>query len=70
MKMDRDNRNAAIAAAVILVLFFAFAYYLPAMMLAAGKVSGILAGAVVVVFMLALFVVFWLRGRSQRGKGN
>lgn len=68
--MDRDNRNAAIAAAVILVLFFAFAYYLPAIMMAAGKVSGILAGAVVAVFMLALFVIFWLRGRSQRGKGD
>ncbi|MHA6686398.1 hypothetical protein [Mesorhizobium sp. A556] len=68
--MDRDNRNAAIAAAVILVLFFAFAYYLPVIMLAAGKVSGILAGLVVAVFMLVLFVVFWLRGRSQRRKGN
>ena len=40
--MDRDNRNAAIAAAVILVLFFSFAYYLPVIMLAVGKVSGIL----------------------------
>ncbi|MHA6641525.1 hypothetical protein [Mesorhizobium sp. A623] len=68
--MDRDNRNAAIAAAVILVLFFSFAYYLPVIMLAAGKVSGILAGVVVAVFMLVLFVVFWLRGRSQRRKGN
>jgi hypothetical protein len=68
--MDRDNRNAAIAAAVILVLFFSFAYYLPVIMLAAGKVSGILAGLVVAVFIFVLFVVFWLRGRSQRGKGK
>lgn len=68
--MDRDNRNAAIAAAVILALFFSFAYYLPVIMLAAGRESGILAGLVVAVFMLALFVVFWLRGRSQRGKGD
>jgi hypothetical protein len=39
-------------------------------MLAAGKVSGILAGLVVAVFIFVLFVVFWLRGRSQRGKGK
>jgi hypothetical protein len=68
--MDRDTRNAAIAALVIMVLFFAFAYYLPAIMLAVGKVSGILAGIVAAFFMLVLFMVFWLRGRSQRGKGN
>jgi hypothetical protein len=66
--MDRDSRNSAIAAFVILALFFAFAYYLPAIMVAAVKVSGILAGVVAAVFMLALFLVFWLRGRSQRRK--
>ncbi|HEY4191585.1 MAG TPA: hypothetical protein VGM46_02970 [Mesorhizobium sp.] len=68
--MDRDTRNAAVAALVIMVLFGAFAYYLPVIMLAAGKVSGILAAIVAAVFMLALFMVFWLRSRSQRGKGD
>lgn len=68
--MDRDTRNAALAAIAIMLLFGVFAYYLPAIMLAAGRVSGILAGIVAVVFMLALFMVFWLRGRNQRGKGN
>lgn len=68
--MDRDTRNSAIAALVIMALFFAFAYYLPVIMLAAGKESGILAGAVAAIFMLVLFAVFWLRGRSQRGKGR
>jgi hypothetical protein len=66
--MDRDTRNAAIAALVIMVLFFAFAYYLPVIMLAVGEVSGILAGIVAAIFMLGLFMVFWLRGRSQRRK--
>jgi hypothetical protein len=66
--MDRDTRNAAIAALVIVVLFFAFAYYLPVIMLAVGEVSGILAGIVAAIFMLGLFMVFWLRGRSQRRK--
>jgi preprotein translocase subunit YajC len=68
--MDRDTRNSAIAALVILVLFFAFAYYLPAIMLTVGKVSSLLAVIVAAVFMFVLFVVFWLRGRSQRGKGK
>jgi hypothetical protein len=51
-----------------MVLFFAFAYYLPVIMLAVGEVSGILAGIVAAIFMLGLFMVFWLRGRSQRRK--
>src|SRR6185312_7064651 len=42
MSMDRDTRNSAIAALVILALFFAFAYYLPAIMLTVGKVSSLL----------------------------
>lgn len=70
MSMDRDTRNSAIAALVILVLFFAFAYYLPAIMLAVGKVSSLLAVIVAAAFMFVLFVVFWLRGRCQRGKGS
>jgi len=67
--MDRDTRNAAIAAALILLLFGLFAYFLPTIMLAAGKVSTVLAIVVAVVFMVGLFVVLWLRGRSQRKKG-
>jgi len=67
--MDRDTRNAAIAAAVILLVFGLAAYFLPAIMLAAGKVSTVLAAIVAVVFMVGLFVVLWLRGRSQRKKG-
>ncbi|MBN9550930.1 MAG: hypothetical protein J0H31_19190 [Alphaproteobacteria bacterium] len=67
--MDRDTRNAAIAAAVILLLFGLAAYFLPAMMLAAGKVSTVLAAIIAVIFMVGLFVVLWLRGRSQRKKG-
>jgi hypothetical protein len=35
-------------------------------MLAAGNVSQVLAAAIVVVFLLVLFVVFWLRSRAQR----
>ena len=64
--MDRDGRNAAIAAAIILVVFGAFAYWLPTLMLAAGNVSTALAAVIGIIFVLALFVVLWLRGRAQR----
>ncbi|MBZ9660203.1 hypothetical protein LB523_14205 [Mesorhizobium sp. ESP-6-4] len=67
--MDRDTRNAATAAAVILLVFGLAAYFLPAIMLAAGKVSTVLAAVIAVIFMVGLFVVLWLRGRSQRKKG-
>jgi hypothetical protein len=68
--MDHDTRNAAIAAISIMIVFGLFAYNLPTIMLAAGKVSGILAALVAALFIFALFLVFWLRARAQRGKGR
>ncbi len=68
--MDRDTRNAAIGALWVLLLFGIAAYYLPTVMLAIGNVSTILAGIVAAVFMVAIFVVFWLRGRSQNKKDH
>ncbi|RUU13178.1 hypothetical protein EOD23_05285 [Mesorhizobium sp. USDA-HM6] len=68
--MDRETRNSAIAAAWVLILFGLAAYFLPTIMLAVGKVSTVLAAIVAAIFMVALFVVFWLRGRSQRKKGR
>ena len=67
--MDRDTRNALIAAAWIMLLFGIAAYNLPTVMLAVGNVSTVLAGIVGIGFVLAFFLVFWLRGRSQnKGK--
>lgn len=68
--MDRDTRNAAIGALWVLLLFCIAAYYLPTVMLAVGNISTVLAGVVAAIFMMAIFVVFWLRGRSQRRKGD
>lgn len=68
--MNRDTRNAAIAAISIMILFGLFAFYLPTIMLAAGKISGILAAFVAVLFIFALFLVFWLRSRAQRRRGQ
>ncbi len=66
--MDRDTRNAAVAALCILLLFGLFAYWLPTLMLAAGRVSTLLAGALAVLFVAGFFLVFWLRARQRRGK--
>ena len=64
--MDRDTRNAAIAAVWIMLLFGIAAFYLPTVMLALGSFSTVLAGILGTVFVLAFFLVFWLRARSQR----
>jgi hypothetical protein len=64
--MDRNNRNALIAAACIMLGFGIAAFYLPSVMLAVGEVSTVAAGVVGVLFVAAFFLIFWLRGRSQR----
>jgi hypothetical protein len=64
--MDRDTRNSAIAAAVILACVGIVAYFMPAIMLAAIEVSPWLAGAVAALFLFAFFMIFWVRGRMKR----
>ena len=64
--MSRSDRNAAIAAAIILVGFGLFAFFLPTIMRAAIHISPLAAVAVVVIFLAALFVVLWLRSLTQR----
>lgn len=68
--MDRDTRNAAIAALWIVLVFGIGAYYLPTVIIAVGDFSTIAAGAVGVVFVAAFFMLFWLRGRSQRRRND
>ncbi len=69
--MTPENRNSAIAAAVLLAVFGLGAFYLPTIMIAVGNLSTIAAGAVGIMFVAAFFLVFWLRGRSQnRRKGE
>ncbi|AWC22702.1 hypothetical protein CO731_02168 [Aminobacter sp. MSH1] len=67
--MDTKTRNSASAAAIFLGGFGLFAYFLPKIMLAVGDYSTVAAGVIAVIFVLAFFGVFWLRGRSQRNKG-
>lgn len=65
-----ETRNAAIAAAIIVVGFGLFAYYLPTIMLAVGPHSQVAAALVAILFLVILFLVFWLRGRFQQRKGQ
>ena len=66
--MDKETRSAAIAAACILFGFGLVAYFMPTIMLSVGQVSTAVAGMIAVLFVLAFFLVFWLRGRSRGGK--
>ena len=68
--MNPDNRNAAIAALVIVLAFGFGAFYLPTIMLAIGAYSPVIAGIFAVLFVAAFFLVFWLRGRQQRRRGR
>ena len=70
--MDRDTKNAAVAALAIMLFFGVTAFYLPTIMLALGKVSSILGGILAVLFVAAFFMVFWLRSRrhGENGKGE
>ncbi|PWV87297.1 hypothetical protein [Phyllobacterium myrsinacearum] len=63
---DPKSRNAAIAAACIMLGFGIAAFYMPTMMIALGARSPVLAGIFAAVFVVGFFLVFWLRGRSQR----
>lgn len=68
--MDRNTRNAALAATIILLGFGLVAFYMPTIMLALGESSPIAGGIVAVLFVLAFFGIFWLRGRSRRDNGE
>ena len=65
--MDKETRNAAIAAACIMGAFGLSAYFMPNIMLAVGSFSTAIAGAFAVLFVAAFFLVFWLRGKSRGG---
>lgn len=68
--MDKSSRNAAIAAAIILIGFGVAAFYLPNLVVALGEISPYAGAAVAALFVLAFFGVFWLRGRSRGGRGD
>jgi hypothetical protein len=64
--MDRNTRNAAIAAACFMLFFGLVAFFMPTIMLAVGERSPLAAGGIAILFVAAFFGVLWLRGRSRR----
>ncbi|WP_336057502.1 hypothetical protein [Nitratireductor sp. CH_MIT9313-5] len=64
----KDNRDAIIAAAFIIIGFGIIAYFMPRLVLAVGEFSTLAAGAIALAFVLGFFMIFWLRGRYQRRK--
>lgn len=66
--MDKNTRNAALAATIILLSFGIVGFYMPAIMLFLGQSSPVAGGIAAALFVAAFFGVFWLRGRSQRNR--
>ena len=70
MSEDTKGKSAALAALIILLGTGVVFYFLPRVMIALGDVSPWLAGAFGALLVLGFFLLFWLRARYQRSKGN
>lgn len=68
--MNGTNRNAVIAAALILVGATVALMILPKLVLWLGNYSPMLAAGVGGLIILSFFAVFWLRARYQRRNGQ
>jgi protein-S-isoprenylcysteine O-methyltransferase Ste14 len=66
---EKKDRSPAIAAAIILIVVGFGFFVLPSIMLTLGDVSPWLAAVVGTLFVLAFFLIFWLRARYQRRRG-
>ena len=67
---EKKSQSPVIAAAIILAAAGVAFYFLPVIMIALGDVSPWLAATAGTCFVLAFFLIFWLRARYQRGKGG
>ena len=70
MSGEAKGKSAALAALFILLGTGVVFYFLPRMMVALGNVSPWLAGAFGALLVLGFFLLFWLRARYQRNRGN
>lgn len=70
MSEDGKGKSAALAALIILVGTGVVFYFLPRVMIAIGGFSPWLAGAFGALLVLGFFLLFWLRARYQRNRGN
>lgn len=65
--MSSSNaKSAAIAAIIILAVVIVLFLAMPSLVIAAGDVSAWLGFAIIVLFVLGFFAVFFLRARYQR----
>jgi hypothetical protein len=64
--LSRSDINAAIAAAVILAVAATGFFVMPGLMMRLSEISPWLSYGLAILFVLAFFAVFWLRGRYQR----
>lgn len=66
---EKDKRSAIAAAVILLVVGFGF-YLMPSVMNWLATFSPWLSYSVAILFVLAFFAIFWLRGRHQSKKEN
>lgn len=66
----KTSRSTLIAAAIIFAGMLLGGYFLPDIVNFVARFSPWLAVAVGTLFVLAVFFVFWLRGRYQRRHGQ
>lgn len=67
---QRKVKSPALAALFILLGTGVVFYFLPRIMIALGDVSPWLAGIFGTLMVLGFFLLFWLRARYQRNRGN
>lgn len=67
---DKETRSSAIAAFVILLGVALALLVMPKVVLWVGGYSPVLAAALGTLVILAFFLIFWLRARYQRRRGD
>lgn len=63
-----EQVRTAVGAAIFLFFFGLFGYFLPDIMVALGNISVIVAAIFATLFVLAFFMVFWIRARIHEKK--
>jgi len=68
MALKPEDRNALIAAAIILAALSGGFLAMPALMRAISGAGPYVAVAVAILFVSSLFIVLWLRARWHKGR--
>lgn len=68
--MDKNTRNTAIAAAIIMAVFLLIGFMMPSIMLTVAEYSQFAAVLIPVIFVGGFFLIFWLRRRWKERRGE